>query len=77
MNKLKRLHLLFMHNKLRLIRFISNKYYKKYSYKYFKKAGVIFDGIPKYINWDVNFDLTADNKIFIGGGQLLQKAVFF
>ena len=73
MNKLKRLHLFFMHSKLKMIRFISNDKYKKYSYKYFKKCGINFNGMPKYINYDVDFDLLAPDKIHIGNNVVIAK----
>ena len=44
---------------LRLCKFISNEKYRKISNYYFKNCGVIFHGIPKYINYDVDFDLTS------------------
>ena len=73
MKKIKRLYLLFMHMNLRLIRFISNNLYKKYSYSYFKKCGIDFLGKPKYINYDVDFDLLAPEKIHIGENTVIAK----
>lgn len=73
MNKLKRIKLLIMSKCLKLIRFISNNVYKKYSYKYFKECGIDFQGIPKYINYDVDFDLLAPEKIHIGGNTVIAK----
>lgn len=73
MNKIKRLYLLVMHMNLRIIRFISNSLYKKYSYRYFRKCGIDFLGKPKYINYDVDFDLLAPNKIHIGENTVIAK----
>ena len=73
MKKIKRLQLFFMNKKLRIIRFLSNDYYKKYSYKYFKKCGIDFQGIPKYINYDVDFDLISPDKIHIGENTVIAK----
>lgn len=73
MRKIKRLFLAIYHFRIRLVRFISNDRYKKISPKYFKKIGVVFTGQPKYINYDVNFDLTKKNMIFIGEGTVITK----
>lgn len=73
MNKLKRLSLLFRHKTLRLWKFINNEKYRDVSYRYFRDCGVVFEGKPKYINYDVDFDLTEANKIFIGEGTVIAK----
>lgn len=73
MNKIKRISLLFRGKTLRLWKFISNEKYRKVSYKYFKDCGVVFDGMPKYINYDVDFDLTEPGKIFIGNNTVIAK----
>ena len=73
MNKLKRIALLFKGKTLRLWKFISNEKYRDVSYKYFSDCGVVFTGKPKYINYDVDFDLTEPNKIFIGEGTVIAK----
>lgn len=73
MNKIKRLTLLFRHKTLRLWKFISNEKYREISYRYFRDCGVVFDGKPKYINYDVDFDLTEPNKIFVGEGTVIAK----
>ena len=73
MNKIKRLTLLFRHKTLRLWKFISNEKYREIAYRYFRDCGVVFDGKPKYINYDVDFDLTEPNKIFVGEGTVIAK----
>lgn len=73
MNKLKRIGLLLRRKTLRLWKFISNEKYRDISYRYFSDCGVVFDGKPKYINYDVDFDLTEPNKIFIGEGTVIAK----
>lgn len=73
MHKLKRIGLLFRKKTLRLWRFIDNEKYRDISYKYFRDCGVVFEGKPKYINYDVDFDLTAPNMIFIGNGTVIAK----
>ena len=57
MNKLKRLGLFFRGKTLRLWRFLDAEKYREISWKYFADCGVIFYGKPKYINYDVDFDL--------------------
>lgn len=55
-------------------RFIfSDAKYKKISYKIFKKAGIVFHGVPKYINYDVVFDYTKEGLIHIGEGTVITK----
>lgn len=78
MNKIKRL-LLFIESKtLRMSRFLGNEYYRSKSLKYFNKLGVIYpNGLPKYINFDVNFDLTQPNCISIGKGTVITKECVF
>lgn len=62
-----------MKKTLRLVRFLSNRIYKKYSYYYFKNCGIDFQGVPKYINYDVDFDLLAPEKIHIGENTVIAK----
>lgn len=73
MNKLKRIKLLLVSKSLRFWKFISNEKYRDISYKYFSECGVIFDGKPKYINYDVDFDLTEPNMIFVGNNTVIAK----
>lgn len=73
MNKIKRLYLALYHFRIKVVRFISNDKYKKISLKYFEKLGVVFNGKPKYINYDVNFDLTKPNMIYVGAGTVITK----
>ncbi len=73
MNKIKRLGLLFRAKTLRLWKFISNERYRNVSYRYFRDCGVVFTGKPKYINYDVDFDLTEPNKIFVGENTVIAK----
>ena len=73
MNKVKRLSLLFRGKSLRLWKFISNEHYRSVSYRYFRDCGVVFKGKPKYINYDVDFDLTEPNKIFVGENTVIAK----
>lgn len=73
MNKIQRILLLFQGKTLRLWKFISNEKYRDISYNYFKKCGVIFNGKPKYINYDVDFDLTAPGEIFVGENTVIAK----
>ncbi len=75
MNKLKRLYVFIKYKGLRLTRFLGNKYYKKKYYKYFKLCGIDFpNGMPKYINYDVDFDLVAPEKIHIGKNTVIAKS---
>lgn len=73
MNKIKRIGLLVRSRTLRLWKFISNEKYRDISYRYFRDCGIVFEGKPKYINYDVDFDLTEPNKIFIGEGTVIAK----
>ena len=57
--------------------FCSDVKYKKKSYIIFKKAGIVFDGIPKYINFDVVFDYTKSGLIHIGEGSVITKECIF
>lgn len=73
MNKLLRIKLLIVSRFLRLCKFISNEKYRKISNYYFKNCGVIFHGIPKYINYDVDFDLTSPGLIHVGNNTVIAK----
>ena len=74
MNKFKRLCLFFRHKFLRLERFFGNSFYVKRSYKYFKDCGVVFpNGKPKYINYDVDFDLLGPGMIYVGKNTVIAK----
>lgn len=73
MNKFKRLYLLFISKSLRLIKFLSNETYRKVSTYYFRELGVVFHGKPKYINYDVDFDLTAPGLIHVGQNTVIAK----
>lgn len=73
MNKIKRLSLLFRAKTLRFWKFINNEKYRDISYRYFRDCGVVFNGRPKYINYDVDFDLTEPNKIFVGENTGISK----
>lgn len=73
MKKLKRLGLFFRSKTLRLWKFLSNERYRNVSYKYFRDLGVVFEGKPKYINYDVDFDITEPNKIFVGENTVIAK----
>lgn len=73
MRKLKRLVLFFWGKILRLCKFLNNEKYRDISYHYFKECGVVFQGKPKYINYDVDFDLTKPNMIFIGENTVIAK----
>lgn len=78
MNKLKRL-LLFIESKtLRISRLCGNEFYRNKSLKYFRKIGVVYPtGLPKYINYDVDFDITQPDLIFIGQGTVITKGSLF
>lgn len=73
MNKIKRLGLLLRGKTLRLWKFINNEKYRDVSYRYFRDCGVVFTGKPKYINYDVDFDLTEPNKIYVGENTVIAK----
>lgn len=73
MNKLKRLYLLLLSKSLRLIKFLSNETYRKVSTYYFRELGVVFHGKPKYINYDVDFDLTVPGLIHVGQNTVIAK----
>ena len=73
MKKIKRLRLLFRGKTLRMWKFLNNEKYREISYKYFRDCGVVFDGKPKYINYDVDFDLTKPNMIFVGNNTVIAK----
>ena len=74
MKKIKRLILLLNQKFLRFYRFLGNDFYKNKSYKYFKKCGIDFyRGKPKYINYDVDIDFIAPNKIHIGKNTVIAK----
>ena len=73
MNKLKRIGLLLRGKTLRVWKFLSNEKYRNVSYRYFKDCGVVFHGMPKYINYDVDFDLTEPNMIHVGEGTVIAK----
>lgn len=77
MKKSKRIFLSLMKATLKPVRFISNNFYKKYSFLYFKWLGINFVGKPKYVNYDVNFDLTKDNMITIGENTVITKGCVF
>lgn len=74
MNKIKRIILLFRGKTLRFWKFMSNEKYRDISFRYFRDCGVVFTGRPKYINYDVDFDLTEPNLIFIGNGTVIAKS---
>ncbi len=73
MNKIKRLSLLFRGKTLRMWKFLDNEKYRDISYRYFKDCGVVFQGKPKYINYDVDFDLTEPGKIYVGENTVIAK----
>lgn len=73
MNKVKRVGLAIRHKFLRLSRIYGKNRYNKKAYKYFKDCGIDFDGRPKYINYDVDFDLIAPEKIHIGENTVIAK----
>lgn len=73
MKKLKRITLLIRGKTLRFWKFVNNEKYRDVSYRYFKDCGVIFEGKPKYINYDVDFDLTAPGLIHVGEGTVIAK----
>ena len=73
MNKIKRLSLLFRSKTLKFWKFMSNEKYRDISYRYFRDCGVDFIGKPKYINYDVDFDLTKPNLIHIGENTVIAK----
>lgn len=73
MKKTKRLKLLFMSKFLRLAKFLSNERYRVFSRYYFSECGIVFHGLPKYINYDVDFDLTKPGLIHIGNNTVLTK----
>ena len=73
MNKIKRILLFMRGNSLRFWKFINNEKYRDISYRYFRDSGVVFEGRPKYINYDVDFDLTEPNMIFIGNNTVIAK----
>ncbi len=76
MNKIKRISLLFREKTLRFWKFVSAKRYRRAVYKYFRDCGVVFEGMPKHINYDVEFDLTHPGLIHIGEGTVIAgKAV--
>lgn len=77
MNKLKRLGLFFRGKTLRLWRFLDAEKYREISWKYFADCGVIFYGKPKYINYDVDFDLTKSGLIHIGENTVIAKGSIF
>lgn len=78
MNKIKRL-LLFIESKtLRISKFLGNEYYRSKSLRYFNKLGVVYpNGLPKFINYDVDFDLTTPNLIYVGRGSVITKGSLF
>ena len=76
MNKVHRLKLLFISKILRLCKFLSNEKYREISTYYFRECGVVFHGIPKYINYDVDFDLTKPGLIHVGNNTVITKAQF-
>lgn len=71
--KVSRLFLFFVQKNLRLCKFVSNERYRDLSFWYFKQLGVIFDGKPKYINYDVDFDLTCPGLIHVGDSTVIAK----
>lgn len=73
MNKFVRIKLLLLSKCLRLCKFISNEKYRKVSNYYFKSCGVVFHGTPKYINYDIDFDLTHPGLIHIGNNTVIAK----
>ncbi len=73
MKKIKRIKLLIRGKTLRMWKFLNNEKYRNISYKYFRDCGVVFDGKPKYINYDVDFDLTKPNMIFVGNNTVIAK----
>lgn len=52
------------------------KYVEK-AYRYYSDCGVVFEGKPEYLNYDIDFDLTAPRKIFIGEGCVITKQCSF
>lgn len=77
MNKIKRICLLFRSKTLRLWKFVSNERYREVSYRYFSDCGIIFHGKPKYINYDVDFDLTKPGMIHVGENTVIAKGSVF
>lgn len=73
MNKIKRISLLIRKKTLRLWKFVDNEKYRDVSYKYFRDSGVVFHGKPKYINYDVDFDLTEPGLIHVGENTVIAK----
>ena len=73
MNKVHRLKLLFISKILRLCKFLSNEKYREISTYYFRECGVVFHGIPKYINYDVDLDLTKPGLIHVGNNTVITK----
>ena len=73
MNKLKRLYLPLLSKCLRLIKFLSNETYRKVLTYYFRELSVVFHGKPKYINYDVDFDLTVPGLIHVGKNTVIAK----
>lgn len=73
MKKLHRIKLLLISKSLRLCKFLSNEKYRRLSNYYFKECGVVFHGIPKYINYDVDFDLTCPGLIHVGNNTVITK----
>lgn len=79
MNKLKRLVLFIELKTLRISRlFLGNEFYRSKSLRYFNKLGVVYpNGLPKFINYDVVFDLTSPNIIFVGKGSVITQGTLF
>ena len=73
MGKIHRLKLLLISKILRLCKFLSNEHYRNISTYYFRECGVIFHGKPKYINYDVDFDLTKPGLIHVGNNTVITK----
>lgn len=73
MKKTNRIKLLLISKSLRVCKFLSTKKYRKWAKYYFSECGVVFHGTPKYINYDVNFDLTRSGLIHVGDKTVITK----
>lgn len=74
MKKIKRLFLYFSCKLLKIYRFFGNDFYKKKSYKYYKDCGIDFyNGKPKFMNYDIDIDFLASDKIHIGKNTVIAK----
>ncbi|MGM9533875.1 MAG: acyltransferase, partial [Intestinibacter sp.] len=51
------------------------KKYMKKIVKLYKKAGVVFEGMPKYIDRNANLDIFGKGKIYVGRGSVITTGV--